>query len=803
MEHLNIPKGCRSHAKAVPYLGIAPKYDRQGFEGFPERCGIDINDVSYLFGASEDGASSEETGLSLDTEYVESFLQEWLWFGLMHEFENECGLEMDSSQFIRSAGKDGEFFISTESLSQYTRLVCIKRLRECGVPLDLKVGDWVYYRPSPEEGPFQIDKDLGSLDYVVEGLPFTHIPASSLVRAIKQMDHPERSPSPCDAKEVPLLTLCQELELIHTPRNFDDPRTVNGGPVSRCSSKAAEMLSVMATVGEPVLRYELWMSIRILMFSLDDQLCSLFPGRAAVLDRDGGWGLFEEEMVKKNWCPARIEWMRGETAQMQYVTSLLPSHDTAYHGDCSTAACSNHLTSLSQLQTKHRTETCVCGEIPFSEVDLLRILRSGGVPGISEISGPQNQRYYELVDITGRSFVAISHVWAHGLGNPSRNSLPLCQLAHLFHLAKGISSPNPLLWIDTITVPVSSEYKKLALGKLRQVYQGANKVLVIDRHLLQVGPECLERRIQLRCCEWMRRLWTLQEGKLASDLYIQFKDGAAPLLELVGKPLRGSEMWMNTTFDALDYLSKRILEPFLTNHGDSRDPFMDLIGELAFRSVTVSTDEPICIATLLGLDLDSFESNPTMTDIYHSFHTLPQQLLFVPSPRLDVPGLRWAPSTFMNADHTPRGLNPERVPSATLNDRGFHVRVSAIFLPEDLQFSVGRRSSARFDLESSGFDGCLLATVSDDQGHSPEHYANAAVLLLDSASDCDHLMAGVLVTDFKELDDINQCRYGRQIFLYEKARINAWDISDFEDDFPEYLFATTGKFVEEITVCLS
>jgi hypothetical protein len=116
MEHLNISKGCILHSKSVLYLGIAPKYDRQGFEGFPKRCGIDINNISHLFGASQDDALSEKTGVSLDTEYIESFLQEWLWFGLLHEFESEYGLQMDSSQFIRPGGKDGGYVVNTELL---------------------------------------------------------------------------------------------------------------------------------------------------------------------------------------------------------------------------------------------------------------------------------------------------------------------------------------------------------------------------------------------------------------------------------------------------------------------------------------------------------------------------------------------------------------------------------------------------------------------------------------------------------------------------------------------------------------
>ncbi len=164
-----------------------------------------------------------------------------------------------------------------------------------------------------------------------------------------------------------------------------------------------------------------------------------------------------------------------------------------------------------------RLGACTCGEVSFDQADLLRILRAGGIPGISGKGDARQQYFYEIVDITGRNYTAISHVWSHGLGNSSSNSLSLCRLLHLLQLIGGVSCHDSLLWIDSISVPVDPECKKLALPKLRQVCQQANEVLVIDCHLLQggTGTGLLERRIYLRTSGWMTRLWTLQEGRLA------------------------------------------------------------------------------------------------------------------------------------------------------------------------------------------------------------------------------------------------------------------------------------------------
>ena len=123
--------------------------------------------------------------------------------------------------------------------------------------------------------------------------------------------------------------------------------------------------------------------------------------------------------------------------------------------------------------------------------------------------------FVDIVDCTKEPFIAISHVWSHGLGNPTMNELPLCQVRFLCELGKRLGGEDAVLWIDTLSVPIDPEAKRVAIFKLRRVYSEASKVLVIDKDLMQVGSDQTEQIMQFLSSEWQRRLWTLQEGRLA------------------------------------------------------------------------------------------------------------------------------------------------------------------------------------------------------------------------------------------------------------------------------------------------
>ena len=119
------------------------------------------------------------------------------------------------------------------------------------------------------------------------------------------------------------------------------------------------------------------------------------------------------------------------------------------------------------------------------------------------------------------AFIAISHVWADGLGNPRANALPSCQLSRLQKIVNGLDEdhgpPTPF-WIDTMCVPVSpKEDRRLAISLLEKVYAKADKVIAMDARLLQLSREtpAFELSMRLYYSSWMQRLWTLQEAVFA------------------------------------------------------------------------------------------------------------------------------------------------------------------------------------------------------------------------------------------------------------------------------------------------
>jgi hypothetical protein len=130
------------------------------------------------------------------------------------------------------------------------------------------------------------------------------------------------------------------------------------------------------------------------------------------------------------------------------------------------------------------------------------------------------------------------------------NGLPHCQLRRLQSLvyelqeqmsgAEAEETETPGFWIDTLCIPVGDEYEKArkdAIVNLTKTFQEAAAVLVVDAELSDVTIQVsdLEKEIRLITCDWMRRVWTLQEALVAKRgrLFWQFKE----------KALNADEIW--------------------------------------------------------------------------------------------------------------------------------------------------------------------------------------------------------------------------------------------------------------------
>lgn len=154
----------------------------------------------------------------------------------------------------------------------------------------------------------------------------------------------------------------------------------------------------------------------------------------------------------------------------------------------------------------------------------------------------------EDADDGGIPYVAISHVWAQGLGNRDINALPLCQLRRIQGFVNLMVPENqrPMpFWIDTICVPLDPATRSMAIKEMRTVYRDASAVLVIDRTLMEVdlvndqAPDIegsgfansqLELLMRIKASPWAQRLWTYHEAWLAKELYFQISEADVPAI---------------------------------------------------------------------------------------------------------------------------------------------------------------------------------------------------------------------------------------------------------------------------------
>lgn len=270
------------------------------------------------------------------------------------------------------------------------------------------------------------------------------------------------------------------------------------------------------------------------------------------------------------WCPHQVHRLQQERspAALCYLSTLdRRNYRSSNHGVCNDYPCcvANNVNTKTYV-TKH-THTC-SGSCSFVAVDydhVVEIIAAGGVPivGIEIESEPTSSEPTFRLTVTPRTistrYTVISHVWCDGLGNPSANALPTCQIQRLYSQLTSLPREHesslfsvgslqvdwwrqsfilrpelqpPLFWMDTLCIPVDPKHeplRKKAINQMASIYAAAVQELVLDMELMQCEANnrpALDILARVACSAWMTRSWTLQEGVLARECVFQFKDCA-------------------------------------------------------------------------------------------------------------------------------------------------------------------------------------------------------------------------------------------------------------------------------------
>lgn len=379
------------------------------------------------------------------------------------------------------------------------------------------------------------------------------------------------------------------------------------------------------------------------------------------------------------------------------------------HFDCSNSRCKRLEVSSEDYKTVHVDSECQCSFQGLS--DIAETINTGNMVAIEF---HESQIQATLIPVLGPKpvYVAISHVWSDGMGNPKCSALPECHLTSL-QMAVSYScksSVNIPFWIDTICVPLDdSEARKLAIGRMRDIYHDARHVLVIGNTMQMQSSKVprVEIFMAITMSSWAKRLWTLQEGRLAQKLKFLFRDDIVDLPSFdaaigyvtkdIAWPFTASEIaaaYRSSGDDdsVLKLLSAMALrsvearEERQVDVGESRELLKRLVEcqnhkslmvdcrktvrecmplgfhyreawqdtylavrSLRSRSTTKQEDEPICLAALLGIPVAPLLALPfeqRMRRLLYQIRTFPRRILFFTGEREQEVGLRWMPNHF-------------------------------------------------------------------------------------------------------------------------------------------------------------
>jgi hypothetical protein len=155
-----------------------------------------------------------------------------------------------------------------------------------------------------------------------------------------------------------------------------------------------------------------------------------------------------------------------------------------------------------------------------------------------------------------------------------------------------------------------------------------------------------------------RRLWTLQESLLAKSLWLQLKDGPVDLyvLQLQLYETRAvHHALISTLTSALNRMRKRV-----------KMDFGSVKQTITRRSVSVPSDETLCLCTCLNIDQEQVVKAPLAErmETFWAFvgKTRPKihrGIAFFAGPHLKKQGQRWAPASLLNENVTLNGLRLE------------------------------------------------------------------------------------------------------------------------------------------------
>jgi hypothetical protein len=520
MDHLPRAKHSLLPAIQIPYC-LKPEHSFK----------IEDDFLTFLEDRGFDHRKLVEGGYSLERkEDVLSIVQSWGFFGTLIAVFRTVYVPLDLNHFIR-VDEEGEKAINTESLLRYIRI-------------------WVYHERKrlPEAAKVErgqvIKKVLqvlskfvsAVLDYEMEGHGYS---SQELVERPDQIGPHGRMHLLAMKEQFASSGGYHDFEKTISEDYYNSHHNFFSGPM--CGKGYRFQADDIDWGGQTMSPAHLViLSLSVLGEALESARGLCYEDKEHISFRPP---LFIQVLMQvTGWCPidAQRAVQSGSTSVLSYLSSIDKSPSQELHQSCCpNDGCLAYQITEPTYKGKHTKSDCGCEYVSLQdELDFIKgIIDEGCIPLV--FIKPSERGDEPTIGITawgdgqwGKSFpfVAISHIWADGIGNSEENAVPLCQLTKLqdevTKLYDGEETPNPIVpfWIDTLMIPLEPQAKAKAIMGMDQVYSCADKVLVFDASLESISAkeDPQELMMYIYTCPWMGRLWTLQEAFLARQLFFKF-----------------------------------------------------------------------------------------------------------------------------------------------------------------------------------------------------------------------------------------------------------------------------------------
>ncbi|KAI0670230.1 hypothetical protein C8Q78DRAFT_1035166 [Trametes maxima] len=388
------------------------------------------------------------------------------------------------------------------------------------------------------------------------------------------------------------------------------------------------------------------------------------------------------------WCPYTASTgflLRLVDPSLMSNLVRLPPHIRSApdeHKDCNESACTLYtIADTDTYVARHVHPACACEYVKPSPDDVVRLLSQGVVPVMA-----YDGSALRVIPSNDTPYVAISHVWADGMGSTTEQGLPTCVVERIAALVKTLLPDPCAFWLDSLCVPSTKSVRKRAIKLMARTYEEASRVLVIDvgiRMQCSLHQSWEENLFRIAMSAWMRRVWTLQEGLLARELWFEFSEGPVDVEAQIGTKNRTEPLpdfsapydtsWVpSAQFPVPPHLLPLWHIPvlrFRADHDLSRAGHNLPLGEamtlLTSRATTRAEDELLAISTLHSpkVDIDVLLSisgpNAAQERMKSYLLQLREVSVWFPMwmmPRLQLPGFTWAPRALATAPPASAGL---------------------------------------------------------------------------------------------------------------------------------------------------